>query len=146
MTADLGLKLRSTTGVPFYRQIVDQITDQVVSGELPAGARIPSVRELAASLTVSVITTRRAYAELEAAGLVSRLQGQGTFVADRPRVAAMRRLRTEATEELRSALGRLIQLGLDGASLQRLVAELLEESQPDMATDQAEKSGDEDGF
>jgi GntR family transcriptional regulator len=117
----LSLTLRSTSGTPYYRQIVDHVTDLVMAGELEPGAQIPSVRELAAALAVSLITTRRAYADLEAAGVVSRHRGQGTFIAARPRAAALRRLQAEATEDLRSALRRALQLGLDVETLHELL-------------------------
>lgn len=119
----LSLKLRSS-GAPYYRQIVDQVTDLAMSGELEPGAQIPSVRELAAALAVSLITTRRAYAELEAAGVVSRHRGQGTFIAPRPRAAALRKLQAEAAEELRASLRRALQLGVDAGTLHDLVDEL----------------------
>ncbi len=124
----LSLKLRSASGAPYYRQIVDQVTDLVMSGELAPGAQIPSVRELAAALAVSLITTRRAYAELEAAGLVSRHRGQGTFIAARPRAAALRRLQVEALEELRSALERALKLGLDLELLREVLDQLAAEA------------------
>jgi GntR family transcriptional regulator len=121
---NLPIALRSGSGAPYYRQIVDQVTDLVMTGKLEPGAQIPSVRELAALLTVSLITTRRAYAELEAAGLVSRHRGQGTFVAARPRIAALRKLQGEVTGELRASLRRALQLGIGPGTLHGLVDEL----------------------
>ncbi len=75
------IKISEASGVPFYRQIVDQIGQLIRSGQLMPGEQLPSVRQLAGELLVSLITTRRAYADLESAGLIIRRQGHGTFVA-----------------------------------------------------------------
>ncbi len=82
VTDTLPLQLSDASGVPYYRQVQDQLAALIRSGALPAGAALPSVRRLAVELKVSVITTRRAYADLEAAGLVHSQQGRGTFVAE----------------------------------------------------------------
>ncbi len=120
------ITLRASTGIPFYRQIVDQVADAVRSGRLPPGSRLPSVRELAASLSVSLITVRRAYADLESAGLVVRRQGQGTFVAEDVGEAARRRARRDAREALGVAVDRALALGLEEAEVLAAVRELLE--------------------
>ena len=71
----LDLQLSNASGVPFYRQIVDQMADMIRAGILEPGARLASVRELALQLQVSLITVRRAYADLEAAGLIVSVLG-----------------------------------------------------------------------
>ncbi len=124
--APLPLQLSDASGVPRYRQIVDQIAALVRSGRLEPGARLPSVRELAAQLLVSLITTRRAYADLEAAGLIERRQGQGTFVADGVAAASRAQGRAEARAVLAEAVVRARQLGLRGEALRAAVDELLE--------------------
>lgn len=73
--------MSASTGVPLYEQIVEQAREQILSGELPAGAALPSLRTLAAELRVSLITTTRAYNELAAAGLIINVPGKGSFVA-----------------------------------------------------------------
>lgn len=67
--------------MPIYEQIASQIKDAILSGDLTEGSPLPSIRSLANDLHVSVITTKRAYAELEAAGFIVTVQGKGTFVA-----------------------------------------------------------------
>ncbi len=108
----LDLQLSDASGVPRYRQIVDQVAHLVRSGQLAADTRLPSVRELAGQLLVSLITVRRAYADLEAAGLIVRRQGQGTFVAELGDAASRRRARDEARGLLTDAVTRARQLGL----------------------------------
>ncbi len=98
------VRLSEASGVPFYKQIVDQLAEQIRSGALPAGSPLPSVRELSASLLVSLITTRRAYSDLENLGLVVLRQGQGTFVA----LDVALRAEAQTLSELRDALKELV--------------------------------------
>ena len=67
---------------PIYEQIARQIRAQILSGELSEGDLLPSIRALARDLQISVITTKRAYEELEREGLLNTVGGKGTFVAD----------------------------------------------------------------
>jgi len=120
----LSVSLSEASGVPFYRQIVDQIAELVRSAQLPAGYRLPSVRELTAQLLVSVITVRRAYADLEQAGLIVRRQGQGTFVAKSVAAASRRHARSEARKVLRAAVVRASQLGMGSAAQRKLLESL----------------------
>lgn len=71
----------SQTGGPLYQQIVDQIRQKIAVEDWRAGEEIPSIRQLAADLRVSVITIKRAYLELEREGLIVTQQGKGSFVA-----------------------------------------------------------------
>jgi GntR family transcriptional regulator len=123
----LPLALSSTSAVPFYRQIVDQLRVLVHSGALAADDRLPSVREAARDLLVSLITVRRAYADLEAEGLIVQLQGQGTFVAKRRGTAARNAAREEAKIAAAEAIRRALQLGVTGEEMGEMVAALVEE-------------------
>jgi len=123
----LPIKLSQATGVPFYRQVFDQITDLIRSGRLTTGERLPSVRDLSRQLLVSLITVRRAYADLEGGGLIVRRQGQGTFVAEGVDVASRRSALAEARESLAAAVARARQLGLDGRELRDFVERLLKD-------------------
>lgn len=71
----------SQTGGPLYQQILNQIKQKIAVREWEAGEEIPSIRQLAADLSVSVITVKRAYLELEHAGLIVTQHGKGSFVA-----------------------------------------------------------------
>lgn len=77
----LDIVISNSSTSPIYEQVADQIRAAILSGSLTEGDALPSIRSLANDLRVSVITTKRAYAELEAAGLVDTVQGKGTFVA-----------------------------------------------------------------
>jgi GntR family transcriptional regulator len=67
---------------PLYQQIKDQLRHRIAVGELKAGDEIPSIRQLAADIRVSVITIKRAYLELELEGVIQTRQGRGSFVSD----------------------------------------------------------------
>ena len=80
--ARIPVRLSMDDPEPMYRQIEDQLRDLIVSGQLPPGTHLPSVRGLAKDLACSVITTRRAYQDLENGGLIKTRQGMGTVVAN----------------------------------------------------------------
>ena len=79
-----GLFLSATDKKPMYLQIVEQITSKVLLGDWPAQMALPSIRELAADTQVSVITVKRAYADLEQAGVIVTHAGRGSFVSAQP--------------------------------------------------------------
>jgi len=78
---EFALDLHS--GVPVYRQIIDQVRSGVASGSLSAGDQLPTVRQLAVDLAINPNTVMRAYRELELGGLIETHQGTGTFVANK---------------------------------------------------------------
>lgn len=83
---------------PIYEQIVRQVRSQILSGELSEGDLLPSIRRLARDLQISVITTKRAYEELEREGFINTVGGKGTFVAaENPEF--LREKRMKAVEE-----------------------------------------------
>ena len=77
----MDIILSNSSDKPIYEQISSQVKAQILSGTLAAGAKLPSIRALASDLGVSVITTKRAYADLEQLGFISTVQGNGCFVA-----------------------------------------------------------------
>lgn len=77
----MDIIISNASTLPIYEQIVVQMKDLILSGELEEGQQLPSIRALASDLRISVITTKRAYAELEAQGFVETVQGKGSFVA-----------------------------------------------------------------
>jgi GntR family transcriptional regulator len=76
----IELKLDLKSGVPFYRQIIDQIKSAIATGAVEPGDRLPTVRQLAVDLSINPNTVSRAYTELELTGLVETQMGSGTFV------------------------------------------------------------------
>jgi GntR family transcriptional regulator len=99
-----------------YLQIIDQVRHKVAVGDWPPGAEMPSIRQLAADLSISVITVRRAYQELEQEGVILTQPGRGAFVAPAPTPST-----AEWDEQLQQALEQAARLGkrlrLDTAEL-----------------------------
>jgi len=80
MKGDNQLKISQTNGVPIYKQIADSFRNDILSGKYKQGEYLPSIRELAKDLRISVITTMKAYEQLELEGLVTAAQGKGFYV------------------------------------------------------------------
>ena len=95
----LEIIVSNASDKPIYAQIASQIQDAILSGELEEGAPLPSIRALANDLRISVITTKRAYADLEEAGFIDTVQGKGSFVAGGNR-ELLREGRLKRVEEL----------------------------------------------
>jgi len=77
----MKILINNKSGQPIYEQILTQIRDQIISGDLKEEEPLPSIRSLAKDLRISVITTKRAYEELERDGFIYTLPGKGSFVA-----------------------------------------------------------------
>jgi len=75
--------INNKNGIPIYEQIYSQIKAQIINGSLKEDAPLPSIRSLAKDLKISVITTKRAYEELEREGFIYTLPGRGSFAAGR---------------------------------------------------------------
>ncbi|HEY8549596.1 MAG TPA: GntR family transcriptional regulator [Vicinamibacterales bacterium] len=105
---------------PMYQQIVEQIRHRIAVGDWPPGYELPSIRALAASARVSVITVKRAYFDLEREGVIVTRQGKGSFVADRAELSTQLRL-AELDAHLTAAVNVGRVLGLpDEAMVARL--------------------------
>lgn len=78
----MKIVISTTMNMPIYEQIVNQIRDAVIKGEVAAGEGMPSIRVLAKELEVSVITTKRAYEELEKEGVIESRPGRGFYVCE----------------------------------------------------------------
>ncbi len=77
----MNLFIDNRSGIPIYEQIYSQLKAQIISGTLPQDSPLPSIRNLARDLRISVITTKRAYDELEKEGFLYTIAGKGCFVA-----------------------------------------------------------------
>lgn len=75
--------ISNSSNIPIYDQICKSIKDLIISGKLDSGEALPSIRNLAKDLRISVITTKRAYEELEREGYIDTIPGKGCFVAER---------------------------------------------------------------
>lgn len=103
----MELIISNSSAKPIYEQIVDQIKGAILTGELTEGEQLPSIRALANSLRVSAITTKRAYADLEAAGLIETVQGKGSFVAG----GNADLIREEQLRQMEELMGKSVEAG-----------------------------------
>ena len=79
----MHFSIDTKSGVPLYRQVIEQVKFAVARGDLRPGDRLPTVRQLAVDLSINPNTVIRAYRELEIEGMIETQQGSGTFVGDR---------------------------------------------------------------
>lgn len=122
----MDIIISASSGRPIYEQITDQIKSAIVTGQLAEGEQLPSIRALANSLRVSAITTKRAYADLEAAGLIETVQGKGTYVAG----GNAELIREEQLREVEGLLAKAVErgraIGLTNDELSEMFALVLE--------------------
>ena len=107
----------NSSGKPIYEQITAQIKNMILSGQLSEGQALPSMRQLARDLRISVITTKRAYEDLEREGFLINVPGKGCFVAAKDPAL----LREETLRRIEAALAQAVDLAVSGGvSLQEL--------------------------
>ena len=106
---------------PIYEQIQSELRRLMLTGALPPGSRLPSVRELAGQLAINPNTIQRAYRELEADGYILSVAGKGSFVAQVDRIAEQQK--KQAVSSFRAAAQRLRALGLTDAQLAQLLTQ-----------------------
>ena len=112
---------------PIYEQIYNQIKKCILSGEVPAGYSLPSMRLLAKEIEVSVITTKRAYEELEKSGLIYSVVGKGSFVSEQNHEMIIEKKRKIIEEQLTTAIQNSKEIGLTLHELKELLSLLYEE-------------------
>lgn len=113
--------LDSHTGVPVYRQIMDQVRGAIASGALAVGSQLPTVRQLAVDLSINPNTVVRAYRELELSGLLDTQQGTGTFI----RAQRMAHADAERGRQLNQIVAdALARAGAAGFSVDELIEQL----------------------
>ena len=123
----MELVIRNTTNQPIYDQIYSQIKAQIIAGKLSPGEALPSIRALAKDLRISVITTKRAYDELEADGFLFTVAGKGCFVAEKNLDLIREQKLKELEDHLDAAVELAAQCGISSARLQEMLRILLRE-------------------
>lgn len=119
--------ISNSSSEPIYEQIVRQVKEMIIQGKLKEGEPLPSIRSLAKELKISVITTKRAYQELENEGYIITVPGKGSFVARQNREMLREKYLRIVEEKITEAIeaGRVIDLGLP--ELQEILRVLYEE-------------------
>jgi GntR family transcriptional regulator len=120
------VRVETSSGMPISRQIAAQIRAQCASGVLKPGDRLPSVRALAAELTVNQNTILRVYERLTAEGLLERRHGDGTFVADRVPTGQMRAQRQLLRQQIERVAELAKTLGVEEKELHQLLQEVID--------------------
>ena len=119
--------IRNTTNTPIYEQIYSQLKAHIIAGELAPGEALPSIRALAKDLKISVITTKRAYDELEAEGFLYTVAGKGCFVAEKNLDLIREQQLRELEDHLAAAVALARGCGLTVEELYEMIRVLLEE-------------------
>ena len=123
----MDIIISNSSGKPIYEQITDQVKELIMAGALAAGDALPSMRLLAKELRISVITTKRAYEELERDGFLENVPGKGCFVAPQNREllreAQLRRVEEKLTQAIEEARRGAVSL----EELKEMLTELYQE-------------------
>ena len=125
----MNLIISNASKAPIYEQIVTQLRQKIASGELEAGDMLPSIRALAKDLRISVITTKRAYDELEHQGLVVTVAGKGCFVAERNPEFIREDVLRQIEEHMQEIARLAGQIGVSGEGLRDMFATLIMEGE-----------------
>ena len=123
----MRILISNASSDPIYQQIVQQIKGQIISGELAEGDPLPSIRKLAHELQISVITTKRAYEELDREGLIDTVGGKGTFVASQNQEFLREKRMKMVEEKLAEAMSEARMLGMTDRELMEMVRLLWED-------------------
>lgn len=119
--------ISNSSNSPIYEQIAEQIKNQILTGELSAGDLLPSIRSLAKELQISVITTKRAYEELEREGFIETVGGKGSFVSSQNRELLREKRLKMLEEKLEEAVEDAKMLGLSLEEIQEMLELIYEE-------------------
>ena len=126
----MNLFIDNKSGAPIYEQLYTQIKNQILSGELQPEEAMPSIRGLARDLRISVITTKRAYDELEADGFLYTVAGKGCFVAEKNLDLIREQKLKELEDHLDAAVELAAQCGVSALELMEMLRILLKEEEP----------------
>lgn len=117
--------INSSSMVPIYEQIVDQVKAQIISGELKEDDNLPSVRTLSKELRISALTVKKAYDSLEQEGFTVTIHGKGTYVAAANK-EMMEEYRREVEEELTEVIRKAKRYGLSEEDIREMLELILE--------------------
>jgi GntR family transcriptional regulator len=120
------MKILQNSGVPIYQQIAEQFKTDILSGKLKQGEYLPSIRGLAKDLRISVITTMKAYEELEQQGLITAVQGKGYYVNAQDSEMLREQHMRKMEEHLTNAISAAKIAGISNKELVKVLKMLLE--------------------
>lgn len=114
--------------LPIYAQIKEQLKEQILNGQIPEGTTLPSIRQLAKEVGVSVITTTRAYSDLEEEGFIATMQGKGSVVLSKDNSVVREQYLMRIEEGLTTAIETARMMGLPEEELTEIFRNLLREA------------------
>ena len=120
------MKLLQNSGIPIYQQIADSFREDIMSGKLKQGEYLPSIRALARELKISVITTMKAYEQLESEGLVTAMQGKGFYVNSQDSDMMKEQYMRKVEENLQDAIDAAMVAGISKEELMETFSVLLQ--------------------
>lgn len=123
----MHIHLSNASDKPIYEQITTQLKEAILANKFQAGDALPSIRALAKDLKISVMTTKRAYADLERDGFIETVAGKGSFVTERNQDFLREELLRQVEEHLQRAVKAAKTAGLSKEEMQELISLLLEE-------------------
>lgn len=123
----MNIIISNSSGEPIYEQIIKQIKDEIIAGILEEGEALPSIRSLAQELRISVITTKRAYEELEREGYIDTLPGKGSFVRSQNKELLKEKRIKNIEEKLQEAIKESKIVGLSIEEVKEIITLLYEE-------------------
>lgn len=122
----MQLIINNASMIPIYEQLVDQLKNQIISGELQEMEALPSVRTLSGTLKISALTVKKAYDKLEEDGFVVTVHGKGTYVAPTNRALAAEARRKAVEEDFAKAMEKAKAVGMSADEIREIVEILLE--------------------
>ena len=123
----MKILISNSSADPIYEQIKSEIKRQIVKGDLSDGEALPSIRRLALDLQVSVITTKRAYDDLEKEGLIASVAGKGTFISAKNKGLLREKKMTLIEAKLADAVREAQALGVEKRELKQMLSLLLKD-------------------
>ena len=124
---DMHIILNNSSMIPIYEQIVDQVKNQIIAGEISENEALPSVRTLSAELKISALTVKKAYDRLEEEGFVVTVHGKGTFVAATDKELAVEARRKAVEDDFTSAIVKAKNVGMTADEIREIVEIILED-------------------
>jgi len=121
--------ISNTSGIPIYEQIKEQIKSAILSGEIEENELLPSLRQLARDLKISVLTTTRAYNELEQEGFVTNVQGKGCYVMGRGSELIREQFLRDIEDNLTAAIKSARRAGVSESELINMLKILMEDDE-----------------
>lgn len=119
--------LNNSSMIPIYEQLMEQVKNQIISGELGEGTPLPSVRALSSELKISALTVKKAYDRLEEEGFVTTVHGKGTYVSETDKDLAIEARKKLVEDDFSKTIDKAKAIGMSDDDIRDIIEILLEE-------------------